>query len=313
MYNEYFFLVIKPFIPMKKILCFLAAISLSSCTNLAENSAMAASEPRASEAAAAVDSAYVAVEASEMNIPTKDKGVAIPDHFDPQIIKSADLSFETENMDETYNRIITTVKKYSAVVQDDTEGTDESAMYRRMQIRVPSKNFDAFVAGIGNGVSYFERKQISAEDVTEEYIDVQARIKAKKALEERYLQLLQKAGKVSEMLEVEQQLSQIREEIEAKEARLNFIKTRVAMSSVLVEFHKPFAQKREATVSFGRKIINAFGTGFNTISYFFIRILEDWPFWTVVTLLLLWLRRRIKTGKSIWPFGKKQNTTSDET
>ncbi len=54
-------------------------------------------------------------------------------------------------------------------------------------------------------LKHFDRKEISAEDVTEEYVDVEARLKAKRLLEKRYLELLNKATKVSEMLEIERE------------------------------------------------------------------------------------------------------------
>lgn len=165
-------------------------------------------------------------------------------------------------------------------------------------VRIPSKNFDAFLKDISVGVSYFDRKEISSNDVTEEFIDVESRVKTKKVLEARYLELLKKANKVSEMLEIEKQLSDIREEIEAKEGRLKYIQNQVSMSTVHINFYKTLANENQATVSYGSKILNALKSGFNSISNFFIWLLEIWPVIVILPLLFIlikrWFKRKFK-------------------
>ena len=125
-----------------------------------------------------------------------------------------------------------------------------------------------FLKDISKGVAYFDNKEISSQDVTAEYIDIDARLKAKKVLENRYLELLKKANKVSEILEIEQQLSAIREEIEAKEGQLNYLQNRVSFSTITIEFYKSVANESGITVSYGMKIWTAIKSGFNSISSF---------------------------------------------
>ena len=224
--------------------------------------------------------------------PTALTGNTIP--VENRIIKTAQLRFETPDMAKTAANIQSAVSKYNATVQQDFEGNVNNAVSKRMTIRVPSKNFNLFLDEISKGVSYFDEKEISARDVTEEYIDVEARIKTKKQLEVRYLELLKKATKVSEMLEIEQQLSQIREEIEAKEGRLKYLQSQVSMSTVTVEFYKTKANQQGATVSYGSKIVNAIKSGFNGISSFFIWLIEVWPFMLILVALIYLIRKTIE-------------------
>ena len=227
---------------------------------------------------------------SEVQLPPKDKSAArsLYKNSDSQaadqkpveqkIIKTGDIKFETNDLGETHNQMITAVKKHNAIIQNDTEGKEYGSVFRKIIVRVPSKNFDAFLADISKGVSYFDNKEISSQDVTEEYIDIDARLKAKKILEARYLELLKKANKVSEMLEIEAQLSAIREEIEAKEGQLRYMQSQVSMSTINIEFYKTVANEGGATISYGSKIWNAITSGFNSISSFFIGLLSIWPF-----------------------------------
>jgi Domain of unknown function (DUF4349) len=211
-----------------------------------------------------------------------------------KIIKTGDIRFETNDLGETYKQMITAVNKYNAIIQNDTEGKDYGSVFRKIIVRVPSKNFDLFLSDISKGVAYFDNKEISSQDVTEEYIDIDARLKAKKVLETRYLELLKKANKVTEMLEIEAQLSAIREEIEAKEGQLRYMQSQISMSTITIEFYKTVANEGGATISYGSKIWNAITSGFNGISSFLIGLLSIWPFLIILAAAVYYIRKRFK-------------------
>lgn len=236
--------------------------------------------------AAAVDTA-AAVD-SEMNLKLPEKEI------EAKIIKSGNLRYQTDDLDKTYAQIKEAVKKYHALIKNDSQYNDEDGVSRRINIRIPNGNFDAFIADISKGVHYFDLKNISSDDVTEEYIDVASRIKTKKVLEERYYELLKKASKVSEMLEIEKKLSEIREEIEAKEGRLRYLQNKVSMSTLDINFYKPIAQGQKAKVSYIGRIGNAIATGFNGILNFFIELLGIWPVIVTLVVLILLIRKRFK-------------------
>ena len=229
--------------------------------------------------------------AKEMKMPTPPvKEEAI----ETKIIKSGNLRFQSDNLEETYAQIQTAVKKYNALIKNDSQANNDYQFSRTINIRIPNQHFDAFIADISKGVKYFDAKDISTQDVTEEYIDVASRIKTKKVLEARYLELLKKANKVSEMLEIEGQLSEIREEIEAKEGRLRYLQNKVSMSTLDIEFYKPVAEGGKATVSYGGRIGNAIVSGFNGISNFFIGLIKNWPDIVTLVVLIFFIRKRFK-------------------
>ena len=111
--------------------------------------------------------------------------------IEQKIIKEATLRFETDNLENTFNQVQKAVSNNKARIINDSEGKDFATLFRNLTIKVPSQNFDRFISDISKGVSYFERKDISSENVTEQYIDLTARLKTKRKLEERYLQILQ--------------------------------------------------------------------------------------------------------------------------
>ena len=214
-----------------------------------------------------------------------------------KIIKEASLRFETNDLQDTFNQIQTAIAANKASIQNDSEGKDYDNIYRNLTVRVPSQNFDAFINAISKGVSYFERKDISSQNVTEQYIDLTSRLNTKRKLEERYLQILQKATKISEILEIEKQISAIREEIEAKEGQLKYLESRVSESTVTIEFYKTIAQKEGIKTSYGSKIWTAIQSGFFSLSEFLISIISLWPFIILFCVIAYFIRRRFKRKK----------------
>ncbi|WP_345141248.1 DUF4349 domain-containing protein [Flavobacterium ginsengiterrae] len=217
--------------------------------------------------------------------------------IEQKIIKEATLRFETDDLENTFNQIQKAVATGKARIINDSEGKDYGTVFRNLTVKVPSENFDRFINDISKGVSYFEIKNISAQDVTEQFIDLTSRLNTKKKLEERYLQILQKATKVSEILEIEKQISVIREEIEAKEGQLKYLQSRVSESTVTIEFYKTIAEKEGVKISYGSKIWTAVKSGFFSLSDFLISLISIWPFIIIFCVLAYFIRKRFKRKK----------------
>ena len=212
-----------------------------------------------------------------------------------KLIKTAYLKFETKNLDTTYRKLIKAVKAHKGFIQDDNSNKAYHKITRHLILRVPTHHFQNTIDAIAKDVSYFDTKHISAKDVTEEFIDLEARLKAKRTLETRYLELLQKAKNVKEILDIERELSKIREDIEAKQGRLNYLQNRVKLSTVDIEFYTLTSSAPVAT-SYGTKMWNAIKGGVEGISIFILGLLYIWPLliFIIISIFLLkrWLKKR---------------------
>lgn len=213
-----------------------------------------------------------------------------------KIIKTAHLVFETKDLEATHAIILQLASQYNGFVQSDNSGKSYNRIYKNLSVRIPTKNFQQFIDGISEGVAYFDQRTISRQDVSEEFIDLEARLKAKRLLETRYLELLEKATNVKEMLEIERELSGIREEIEAKQGRLQYLQNQVSMSTVRIEFYKTTAESG-ITQSYGQKMKNALQGGWNGISVFFLGLLYLWPLFLVLIIVVISLRAYLKRRK----------------
>lgn len=259
-----------------------------------------ASLETADTAAVATTEAIVLNEGVDSKVKMESSQVPNADNMkfgSPKIIRNANLRFETADLENTYKNLLENCKKNNALIQNDVENNDDYRVSHNVTIRIPAQNFDVFLAQLSSGVSYFERKEISSQDVTAEFIDNESRIASKKKLENRYLELLKKATKVQEMLEIEKQLSEIREEIEAKEGQQKYLQNKVSMSTIEIEFFKNTPANEGARLSFFGKIWNAIVSGFNSIANFFINLIEIWPFIIILVAIIYFIRKRILKKK----------------
>lgn len=214
-----------------------------------------------------------------------------------KIIKTANLRFETQDMAKSHQHILSIVKQTEGYIQNDNSGKQSYGdFYHNITVRVPTRNFQMAVDNIAKGVDYFEEKSISQKDVTEEFVDLQARLKAKRALEDRYINLLTQAKNVKDMLEIERELAQIREEIEAKQGRLKYLQSQVSLSTLNIHFFKNEIST-DTSKSYGSKMINAFKGGWNGVSSFFLGVLYLWPLFIFAIVSFIVLRKYLRKKK----------------
>jgi hypothetical protein len=281
----------------KNLILALLSVIVFSCQDKSVEAALVATDAtEATEAAAAAEPVSKVMLSDKIDYKSLNKE---NESVEIKIIKTAYLTFEASNIEATYKSIQQNILSNKAIIQNDVENKSDYRFSREMTIRIPSQNFDKFIATLSKGVNYFDKKEISSQDVTAEYIDTDARIASKKKLEARYLELLKKANKVSEMLEIEKQLSEIREEIESKEGQLKYLQNQVSMSTINLEFYKTTAQENGVRVSFFTKLGNAIVSGFNSIANFFINLVQLWPFILILVAIFYVIRRRILKKKQL--------------
>lgn len=207
-----------------------------------------------------------------------------------KLIRTADLSFKTNDLESTRQRIASSVEKNKAWVSSENETTSGRVISRNITIRVPSENLDLLIEEINQGVESLDYLNISSNDVTEEYLDTEARLRNRKALEIRYLELLSKATSMSEVLQIENQINQLRTEVESVEGRLKYLSDRVAYSTLNLSYSKTESVQSHL----GDKLIKGLKNGWTYILYILIIIANLWPlflFALVVALVVLTYRR----------------------
>lgn len=229
---------------------------------------------------------YASVERLEMALappPSPDRGM---ETIERKLIKQGDVEFETDDLNATRQPILKAVAKYKGYISSDQESNSPERESNTMVVRVPADHFDNFLRDATQGVKRFDSKEIKIIDVTTEFLDVQARLKTKKELENRYLDLLKQAKNVTEMLEIEKQIGELRSDIESMEGRLKYLQNQVSYSTLTLTFYKSISYQTD----FSYQIMSGFRSGWDNLVWFFVALINVWPFILLGIVLLIMFR-----------------------
>ena len=189
------------------------------------------------------------------------------------VIREGELRFETDDRTATRTAILGFVNEHQGYLADDREQRDSEVLEQTMVIRVPSAEFDGLLEDVSKGVSRFDKREIQAIDVTEEYVDIEARLKTKKDTESRYRDLLKQANTVEEILKIEEQIDKLRAEIESTEGRLRLLKDRENYSTLTVSFYETYSR----SAGYWTRVKNNFSLGWMVVVEGTIAIVMLWP------------------------------------
>ena len=213
-----------------------------------------------------------------------------------KLIKEGSIAFEVSNLQQYKQEFLQKIKDVDAYISSDRENNSEYELSNTLIIRVPAANFDVFIEDLTKGINKIDYKSVTTKDVTEEFLDIETRLKNKKELENKYLELLKKANSVKEILDVEQQISNLRTEIESIEGRLNYLKNTIAFSTLTLRIYQTLTPKNE----FFSKFIDGFSNGWENLIWFFISLTHIWPFIILFILFFVYMKYlRNKKNKAL--------------
>jgi hypothetical protein len=179
----------------------------------------------------------------------------------------------------------------ASLASSNSQNTNE-AIQTNMSIRIKSEQFAPLLNLLMKEAIYVDYKNVSSEDVTTQFIDTEARLKAKKEVEQRYLELLKQAKKVEEILQIEAQLGVIREEIEAKEGVLKYLNDQVTFSTINLEIYQRIEGQIQPEDSFFSKISKGIQKGWYLLLDFIVGVFYLWPFLILIGIVIYVIRRR---------------------
>ncbi|MGA8406470.1 MAG: DUF4349 domain-containing protein [Candidatus Acidiferrales bacterium] len=224
-----------------------------------------------------------------------------PETVGPMIVQTAALSIVATNYDEASAAIERLAAAHGGYVEKlDAKAQTGSARELSATLRVPAKQLDAFLADLRK-LGHVEEESRGNEEVSAQYVDLQARLKAARATEQRLIELLgTRTGKLSDVLEAERELARVRGEIESMQGENAVLVHRVSYATVQVELSEVY-RERLTTDSKGTKIRNALVEGLANVEdgavSLLLFVLTYGPsvlFWLAILLVpgwLIWRRR----------------------
>ena len=198
---------------------------------------------------------------------------------DRKIVYTANLSMESTDFAASQQAILTAVEQAGAYLQSTDLWGSESERDRRAEycIRVPVDNYRDLLTSLGQAGSLLSQSE-STDDVTTQYIDVQARLTSLEAQRDRLNALADQAETTADLLEIESQLSEVQYQIESYTAQLRTLDSQVSYSTVRVSLSE-VTDLTPTGSSFGDRVSAAFFGGWRT----FVDLLE----WILLAILFL--------------------------
>jgi hypothetical protein len=234
---------------------------------------------------------------------------------DRKIIRNCDLTLETDSPSDGLRKITSIAEQHGGFVvtsefkHNDGAGQTKPTQTVTVVARVPASQFNSALEQIRSAGNRVVQEKVSGQDVSEEYLDLEARIRTKKALEAQFLEIMKQARKVSDALEVQSQLADVRTEIERFEGRRRFLENQSALSTITVTLQMPQPIIAATTSGFGSSIKRSFGDAVDVAASIILFLIQAVIVLAPIAVLLglpAWLawrtvRRRVTARRAVEP------------
>lgn len=216
--------------------------------------------------------------------------------MEKKLIKNGEVGFQVNSLAATKQKIEGALKASGGYIAKENSYDYSNNPTDELIVRVPAKDFDKFLTAVLDGIEKIDYKRIDIEDVTEQFVDIEARLKSKRQLESKYADLLTKASSMEDILKIQKEMESIREEIESAEGRLKYLSNQVGYSTLKINYY----EHKASGFNFGGKMGNALKDGSTGFLWFLIVMVQLWPLWLITGLVwwfIVWLIRRNRKKK----------------
>ncbi|GAA0323786.1 hypothetical protein GCM10008967_12870 [Bacillus carboniphilus] len=243
-----------------------------------------ANDRKATESASDSGREYSAEEKASADYDYAGDGEAAPTQDDASspasermVMYNAQMIMAVEEVPQTISEIEQKTKSFQGYVVESSTYEYEKGINGHMTVRIPSGDLTAFLQQMEDMSDKVIQKTIEGQDVTEEYIDLESRLRAKRALETRLLDLLNQAETTEDLLKISDDLARVQEDIEQLEGRKKYIENRTDFAQVNLTIEDSSVYIPEVTkgeeLQTGNKIKQAFANSINMIMGFFSGLL----------------------------------------
>lgn len=218
-----------------------------------------------------------------------------------KLIKEVSLLVETKEYDDYIKGLRDNVTSNGGYIETSDETSDSDFRSFTATIRIPAEKTDTFTKLVSDNVTVKERSE-SVEDVTEKYVDIEARIKVFKAEEESLIEIMKQTDNVTDLLSVKEQLTEVRAQIESYTAQLKSLENKTDYSTITLTVNE--VEREVESEGYWSEIWNNIVDAFNNIIGFlvdiFAFILSTLPYILVLAIngvIVLVIVRKAKKKK----------------
>jgi hypothetical protein len=235
-----------------------------------------------------------------------------------KIIRNGKLTIETDSPTTAQSKITTIAESLGGFVitSEFKQAGNNARETVTITVRVPAQQFNQALEKIRAAGDQVLNENVSGQDVTEEFLDLEARIKTKKALEAQFLEIMKQAKNVSDALEVQRQIAEVRTEIERMEGRKRFLQNQASLSTITIILQTPTPIIiNTSTTGFGHSIKQAFAEGLDLAAAIVLGLIRLIIVLIPITLFILlpfglllrFFIRRLRLNKKAEPAAQPQS------
>jgi hypothetical protein len=216
------------------------------------------------------------------------------------IVRNGDISLVVEDVVSARDETSQLAIRFDGYVVSSRIWGEEQDMKGYISIRVPDEKFDQVLAELRELAIRVTSESTDSQDVTEEYVDLQSRLRNAEATESQYLALLEKAADVEDILNIYDSLSRVRSEIEQIKGRMQYLERTSSTSLISVNLRPEATTKPLVRVGWSAlEILKAavrgiviFGQWLGAIAIWLLIFI---PVWGTILGVIWWYRRRKRT------------------
>lgn len=195
----------------------------------------------------------------------------VVDQSDRMIIKTAYLTLVVGDVEKTFNDIMNIVEARKGFIQNSRNWERDEALYVNATLRIPAEDFTYTIDYISS-LGKVSDKQIGGQDVTEDFVDKESRLRNLQRQEDRYLEILSEAKTIDDILKLEKELSRIRGEIEVLTGQLASLEHKINYSTIDINIRQEKAAVEVSAPSFKKAFSSAID-GISNSYYFLLTVL----------------------------------------
>jgi len=182
------------------------------------------------------------------------------------VIKTASLSVRVKDVDAAFARAMQLTEASGGYVQSSTQSV-EGGQRADLTLRVPPDGFLPLISSL-EALGTQESKSLGGQDVTEEYYDLDAELQNKVQVRGRLFQLLDRASKVTDAIQVEEQLERVGADVNRIKGRMKYLQTMVGLATVNLSIYSEARPAAEEFINW-----SMIGHGFVTAARVLVRAL----------------------------------------
>lgn len=227
------------------IICsFLLAIVIGGCSNDSSEESQADKASYTSENDVVQEMEVETENKAELSTDTTEQTDAetksqVTNMSNRMVIYTANLSIQVNSYTEAISSIQQELQTNNGyIVSTNSYSVEDELMEGTITVRVPQENFQEFLKTVESESTKVIDESINGQDVTEEYVDLESRLKSKQVVEKRLLEFMEKAEKTEDLLKISNDLAAVQEEIEQIKGRMNYLDNQVSLATITIHIQE---------------------------------------------------------------------------